>query len=483
MPDQRRARLYRVRGHAVGGVNWRPTRFAEDVPQAHVCCLCGTISPSTVLLPCAHLLCEPCHGGSANRGNGSCPLDREPFEENDCSVIVMPVRKASNLRVYCWNEAHGCQYTGTVDRMLEHYENECKFHTVECLRCGEGVQHRELSTHYGAGCSVGVSSAITESSEHTARTLPAVNAALEDLKTMFGHFKHEQRLPGIQSQLKELTEQVTSQEAKFAEITRELGVSEHNLKSETAQIAAAISSTVSHQRTTLRNLAKEACTSSSLSLRSEQSLILRKLEHFTDLSLNAVEHFRQTSLQPDSSRIMAHCRPLNTNIRHLTSALSTTAKRIKRIGSVNYVLTLENCGEVIQWQGGPRKLAQITVWHMRDTYFTIAVWMLCSNSTCHIDAGIEFNGILEDSKCLPPIWHVMMWNSAVAKTCVLDSDQQLCSCKHDGNPLVHFHLLFSAEFNLLEIGHFLEDGKMGFGIALDRKEIDGGFRGAPNVHY
>ncbi|KAL1433721.1 hypothetical protein MTO96_012255 [Rhipicephalus appendiculatus] len=62
MPDNRRTRLYRVSGHAVSGVNWRHTRFAEDVPQAHVCGLCGTIPASTVLLPCSHLLCEPCRG-------------------------------------------------------------------------------------------------------------------------------------------------------------------------------------------------------------------------------------------------------------------------------------------------------------------------------------------------------------------------------------------------------------------------------------
>ncbi|KAL3207289.1 hypothetical protein MRX96_010309 [Rhipicephalus microplus] len=56
MPDNRRTRLYRLSGHAIGGVNWRRTRFAEDVPQIHVCCLCGTIPASTVaasLLPSA----------------------------------------------------------------------------------------------------------------------------------------------------------------------------------------------------------------------------------------------------------------------------------------------------------------------------------------------------------------------------------------------------------------------------------------------
>ncbi|XP_075534951.1 uncharacterized protein LOC142570448 [Dermacentor variabilis] len=58
---------------------------------------------------------------------------------------------------------------------------------------GEGVQHKDLSTHYVAGCTARVSAAITEcpSSEPTALTVEDVNAALEHLKTVLGDTNHD----------------------------------------------------------------------------------------------------------------------------------------------------------------------------------------------------------------------------------------------------------------------------------------------------
>ncbi|XP_037554621.2 uncharacterized protein LOC119431222 isoform X19 [Dermacentor silvarum] len=408
MPDHGTGRVHRFRDHVVAGVNWRPTRFVDEVPNSRVCGLCRMIPKQTVLLPCSHALCQSCHAASFEGGVGHCPLDREPFEEAECFGYQFPTRKANTLKVHCWNEAHGCEYTGTMDRMLEHYENECTFHSVECLRCGDVVQHSDLPTHYVAGCIAGVSSAITKyrSSEHTALTLEGMSAALKDLTAMLGAQNHDQLLPVIQSQLNELTEQVRNQEAKFAEITRVLRASEQNLKDEMAQITAMMTSTVPHQP----NPAAEASTSSSLSLRSEKALILRKLEHFTYLSLSALEHLRQTSPHSDSSRVNAYCNIRFGHTQHLISALYTTPARIREIGRVRYVLFLENCDEIRQWQGDLKKFAQITVLHMRDTYFTLSVWKGKCGSTFDIIVRIKFYGMLEDSRCLPPVWRVKVWN-------------------------------------------------------------------------
>nr|XP_050030135.2 TNF receptor-associated factor 3-like [Dermacentor andersoni] len=134
MPDHGPGRVHRFRDHVVAGVNWRPTRFLDDVPSSRVCGLCRMIPKRTVLLPCGHALCQSCHAASLAAGVGRCPLDREPFEEEECVGYEFPTRKANAVMAYCWNEAHGCEYTGTMERMLEHYENECTFHTVECLR-------------------------------------------------------------------------------------------------------------------------------------------------------------------------------------------------------------------------------------------------------------------------------------------------------------------------------------------------------------
>ncbi|KAH7975056.1 hypothetical protein HPB49_022990 [Dermacentor silvarum] len=238
-----------------------------------------------------------------------------------------------------------------MERMLEQYENECTFHSVECLQCGEAVQHSALPTHYMSGCIPDASIIKYPSLESTEVTLRDVSAALEDLKAMFGDPNHDPLHPVIQSQLNELTEQVRNQEARFVEITRELESCEQNLKGDMARIAATISSTVSHHLTSQQNPVEEASPSSSLPLRSEKQLIHRKLEHVADQSHDVPEHLQQTSTRLDSSRVIAHCQPLNFGIRHLTSALSATRARINAIGRLRYVPTLENCQEIIHWNG------------------------------------------------------------------------------------------------------------------------------------
>ncbi|XP_070397553.1 uncharacterized protein [Dermacentor albipictus] len=368
-----------------------------------------------------------------------------------------------------------------MDRMLQHYENECTFHTVECLRCGEGVQHRNLPTHYLAGCTARVSAAITESSQPTALTLEDVNAALEDLKAALGDANHDRLLPVIQSQLNELTEQVGSQETRFAGMTRQIGECERQLKGEMARIAANISPTVSDQLTSPQYPAEKASTSSRLSWRSEKALILRKLEHFTNRSLNALESLWQTSPQDESRCVIAHSTPMQASIQHLFSALATTLTRITQIGRVVYLLTLENCDEIIQWQGGRKKFAQISVLHMRDTYFTLAVWKHCNGLNSYLDMEIVSYGMLEDSRCLPPIWHVTVEDGVGEKNSSLISCLMPCYCRRDENSLVHFHLAFGLDIQSLTIGDFLRDGKMKFCICLSDQEMNGGIAGAPNV--
>nr|XP_054924795.1 uncharacterized protein LOC129383861 [Dermacentor andersoni] len=473
MPDHGPGRVHRFRDHVVAGVNWRPTRFVDEVPCSRVCGLCHMIPKRTVLLPCGHALCQSCHAGSLEGGVGQCPLDQVQFEEAECGGYEFPNRTANAMKAYCWNEAHGCEYTGTMERMLEHYENECTFHTVECERCGEGVKHRDLPTHYAAGCRAGGYAAITESSQPTAVSLAHVDAALEDVKARLGCLNHDQLLPVIQSQLNELTEQARNQEVRLAGINRELGACENNLKGEMAQIAATISSTVSHQLASRQNPLEEASTSRSLSLHSGQDLILRKLEH-----LALLEHSRKTSPKPDFGRVIAHCETLYGSVRHLNSALSTAAW-IKKIPWASYQLTLENCEEIIEWRGGLKQFSEITVWHTRDTYFTIEVWKGGATPASPLILHIEFNGTLADSKCWPPFWRVCGMHPVTYYKRSLTPGHKPCFCNRDDLSLPHFHLRFTTDIASLENGGYLRDGKMLFWIYLSGTDLFGGIRGAP----
>ncbi|KAL1421687.1 hypothetical protein MTO96_004071 [Rhipicephalus appendiculatus] len=98
-------RVHRFRGHAVAGVNWRPTRLFDQLPSFRVCDLCRVIPKRTMVMPCSHVLCLTCHRASCEGVDGRCPMDGEPFVVAECSALVLPATKASSLKIYCWNEA------------------------------------------------------------------------------------------------------------------------------------------------------------------------------------------------------------------------------------------------------------------------------------------------------------------------------------------------------------------------------------------
>ncbi|KAK8782576.1 hypothetical protein V5799_016083 [Amblyomma americanum] len=182
--------LHRVR-HLLTGVNWRLTRFVDDVPYYHTCGLCNVIPKKTMLLPCSHVLCEPCHKGSLQDEQGEdgvegvCPLDRKQFKARHCARIQLSEKKANSLQAYCWNPEQGCDFVGTLHDILTHCEEECSFHALACPRCGESVLHADLPAHYTAGCGDTIDNEdVRESSaDEDEATRENGDFRLEDLKT------------------------------------------------------------------------------------------------------------------------------------------------------------------------------------------------------------------------------------------------------------------------------------------------------------
>ncbi|KAH7975953.1 hypothetical protein HPB52_006851 [Rhipicephalus sanguineus] len=291
MPDLRR--VHRFRDHPIAGVNWRPIHFVDEVSTSRVCGLCRMIPKKTVMLPCNSQGC-----------GGRCPLDQQPFEEAECFSYGLPTRRANALQVHCWNEEHGCEFEGAVELMLRHYENECTFHAVECLRCGEKVQHRALSTHYVAGCRGAVSSPRSEnaSSDSQALTLQDVTAALEELKTLLRDTNHEQLLLAIQTQMNALIEQTRNQGGRPAVITHDVAAP---ASSEMAQVAAPSTSTSLQERTSRQNPTEEVSAPSTSRCSSEETFLHRKLEPLVDLPESVLRRMGKTSSQ-DASDCIVH---------------------------------------------------------------------------------------------------------------------------------------------------------------------------------
>ncbi|KAH8031262.1 hypothetical protein HPB51_014474 [Rhipicephalus microplus] len=86
---------------SVSGANWRPTRFQDELTVLrYACCVCHVIPKTTVVLPCSHILCEQCLAGCVIQDGGSvCPIDTEPFSEDECQKLKLPEKKKRNLKV------------------------------------------------------------------------------------------------------------------------------------------------------------------------------------------------------------------------------------------------------------------------------------------------------------------------------------------------------------------------------------------------
>lgn len=462
MPDL--GRVHRFRDYAVAGVNWRPTRFVDDVPSSGICGLCRMIPKRIVLLPCLHTLCQSCHVSSFQCSGGRCPLDRQPFEESECVSYDTPTRKMDILKVHCWNEAHGCEFEGTMEDMLRHYENECSFHTVECMRCGQQVQHRDLSAHYVAGCSACVSAGRTENTHSYSApvSLQELTAALEKQQTLLKDLNYDQLLPAIQSQINELSEQVRTEVSRLAEIASRMGKFEENLKAGIDDFAASVCSTISEQLRCRPNATDEAI---KLSLK-ESRHMLQKLEHFASLSIYTLEEIRRPCSQHDHHRVIARCEHANFKGSTFPRALSMRRTWGAGYGSDDYILTLENC-ENISLNGSLTKHAQITVLHRRDAYFTIEV----SQNFHFIFLYIEFYVMSVGSHSSEASVDVLMYDWNEGYIGPLDTCQPPCDSRRDiGESCIYLPHLFKAPLAALKSSRFLRDGTVKFTIHVSQHE-------------
>ncbi|XP_049275567.1 TNF receptor-associated factor 3 isoform X2 [Rhipicephalus sanguineus] len=460
MPDLRR--VHRFRDHPIAGVNWRPIHFVDEVHSSRVCGLCRMIPKRTVLLPCDHALCHSCHAASLQGCGGRCPLDQEPFEESECTSCDFPTRKADALKVHCWNEVHGCKFTGVMKLMLRHYENECTFHAVECLRCGEQVLHRELSTHYVAGCNAAVSSprAGNASSDSQALTLQDCTAAFEELKMLLRDGSHEHLLLAIQSQMNGLIEQIRHQESKLAVITRAVAAPS---ASEMAQVEASSSRTSLQAGTSEQNPTEKASTSSTSRSCSEETLMSRQLVPLVDLPREVLQSMRKTSSNDYPQHVVTQIFPGVRCHLDLARPLSTTVTWTEVLGSVRYVLSLFDARTSVtsyEW-----KFVDVTVLHTRDAYFTVEVY---ERKFCTF-VRIKFHGRAGASRCPAPAFRVKMYSPLAPDTVLMNSVQEPCDRKHYRDSWIHCCRRYTVcADDLIRLG-FLRSGTINFEIELWRQ--------------
>ncbi|XP_065312477.1 uncharacterized protein [Dermacentor albipictus] len=256
MPDPAASVVHTLSGHNVVGANWRPIHFATEVPQPRVCSLCRTVPSRTVQLPCSHFLCDSCNDARDQDGRRMCPLDLEPFDEGECLWNDFPASSASSLKAHCWNECNGCEFVGTIEAVLLHYERECDLHALQCPRCERRVKRTELAAHYAAGCSRGdLSSGSAQSCERGDSLDVRDLSETTDEMTSIPKGPCHQQLALVRRRMDELLQLFRKCEAvRLLEISDVVMSSEENLVHKMEEFKSSICCTVAQLNTGLKEL-------------------------------------------------------------------------------------------------------------------------------------------------------------------------------------------------------------------------------------
>ncbi|XP_050031408.3 uncharacterized protein [Dermacentor andersoni] len=371
MPERGCRALHRV-CDSVSGVNWRPTRFVDELTlNLYACCVCQVIPSTTVLLPCSHALCEQCRAGSVDKDGGSvCPLDGEPFREDECQKLQLPERKKQKLKAHCWNEAHGCDFVGPLAALLGHFEAECAFHTSPCQRCGENVPNAKLAAHYMGGCSTNNLSSATLVESSTRGEAAASSSATGDVTTTAQGIegktgnRYEDEIPALQSHVNELTEAATTQGAQLRALNATLAL--QTLNASVVAAAAKFTDAIGeasqlHQRT-LASREEEssrahdagAIASASYSgarppRRKEATAILQNLEFLAAQSLWCLERLLKVHKNPQylpeaRSSVLSQSREKQASSRENTCTL-----RSANTNEIVYLVVISGFYELLHY--------------------------------------------------------------------------------------------------------------------------------------
>lgn len=83
-------------------LDWRPMLFPEPIIAQKACSLCGVVYKKAARLACNHRLCTKCYTQCVDKG-GICPVDQEPFCEDDVEQFEVSLDYILKRKVSCHN--------------------------------------------------------------------------------------------------------------------------------------------------------------------------------------------------------------------------------------------------------------------------------------------------------------------------------------------------------------------------------------------
>ncbi|KAL1469613.1 hypothetical protein MTO96_024908 [Rhipicephalus appendiculatus] len=195
------------------------------------------LAPDAYCCPCSHVICELCMAGCVVQGSFLCPVDKETFFEGDCQKIQLPAKTKQNLKAHCWNEGDGCEFVGTIEAVLLHFDRDCSFHATQCSRCEQRILRTDIAAHYLAGCHGNACSASGAEcyDQNNSSTRPDPSATLD-------------KLPALLRQMEEVLESCrTSESARSQDTDCAIGGFGNSFQRGMERLEASIGSTVAGQ--------------------------------------------------------------------------------------------------------------------------------------------------------------------------------------------------------------------------------------------
>ncbi|CAN7941770.1 unnamed protein product [Ixodes hexagonus] len=194
-------------------LGWRPLLFVEAIIPERACALCGVVCRKAVRLCCAHTLCSDCHSECIQQG-GAYPLDQEPFCEDDLLRLECSAGYLEKRRVACWNAQSGCNFTGPIPSLLEHFK-QCAFHAVPCPLCRSPVIRSNIVRHCRDGCS-SRPAMDTIASNRLSRERYGIEQARDEVKEALGKISED--LISLQSSLNQCCEDIRATDTSCREL-------------------------------------------------------------------------------------------------------------------------------------------------------------------------------------------------------------------------------------------------------------------------